>query len=82
MGCSVAEIREEKEEMEKRIVDRNLLHNGKLKRQVQKQTRRWPLPDRLKLHRYIETFHTERQFTVQYGRYGAVTFASQGKVGF
>lgn len=82
MGCSVAEIREKKEEREKRIVDGNLLHKRMLKIQVQKQIRRWPLPDRLKLHRYIETFHTERQFTVQYGRYGAVTFASQGKVGF
>lgn len=81
-GSVQAEMREKEENGEKRIIDGNLLHKGKLKRQMQNKTCRWPLPDRLKLYRYIETFHIERQFTVQYELYGAVTFASQGKVGF
>src|SRR5699024_6289081 len=34
----------------------------------------------LKLHRYIEQFHTTNQYTVQYGRYGKITLQSFGKV--
>ena len=68
MGCSVqAEMREKEKKGEKRIINENLLHKGKLKRQMQNKTCKWPLSDRLKLYRYIETFHTKRQFTVQYG---------------
>jgi len=33
-----------------------------------------------KLVRYIELFHTENLFTVNYGNYGKITFASVGKV--
>lgn len=40
----------------------------------------WSFAGRFKLTRYIETFHTEVQFTVKYGKYGSVTFASLGKV--
>lgn len=40
----------------------------------------WPLKSRLKLARYIETFHTSKQFTLKYGQYGSVTFSSIGKV--
>ena len=83
MGCSVqVEMRENEEKGEKRIIDGNLLHKRKLKRQVQNKICRWLLSDRLKFDRYIETFNTKRQFTVQYERYCGVTFATQGKVGF
>ncbi|KAH9402923.1 hypothetical protein TYRP_015687, partial [Tyrophagus putrescentiae] len=78
MGCSVqTETREKEEKEEKKITDGKLLHKRKLKKQLQNKTCRWPQTDCLKLDRYIATFHTERQFTVQYDRYDAVTFALQ-----
>ncbi len=40
----------------------------------------WTLPHRLKLLRYIEAFHSDRQFTVNYGSYGPISFQSLGKV--
>lgn len=73
MGCSVEGSLSYKDKNGLNLRRKNGLKNSK-------NASFWRLAGRLKLSRYIETFHTREQFTVKYGSYGSVTFGSLGKV--
>ena len=45
-----------------------------------KSTNVWQLKHQLKLVRYIDQFHTTNLYTVNYGKYGKITFKRKGKV--